>query len=454
MAEENAPKFEINVQHKKIDNPRETFLAENENLIIGKKGLTFQYYPTKKQKLKHYLKNKFNNPFYKTFYNNKNILNNSNNNNSSRNIIHNESISKNSFKNSFINNNINNIKTLPKSFSQTNFFKNPTKIMNNYRKLYKEKLFNNILDFNENKLNNIDNNFQSNNSSKKIKSNLIFDKNIINESTNTIFNKTNSHSTKNNNKNVKIFSPMSKFQKIKYPKINSNKKKKEKTNLKTHFKGLESIYIKPKEIYDLFKKEDALRLEKLGYFNINEKKEKEQELIEKRNEYKSDIRELIKEEQNIQKIVNTKEFSELLGNNKYYKEAEYNDKSILNDWDEESKINYFSENEEEKNKKMNYLRKIAFEEKKVEKPRYQYQKVIPNNFIKKKKDTNKDEVDSEDDSFFEEMKRSKKKDNINILLEMEDQLRVEGKVYHMKNQMDKICKELLNKYKIHNVLKK
>ena len=52
------------------------------------------------------------------------------------------------------------------------------------------------------------------------------------------------------------------------------------------------------------------------------------------------------------------------------------------------------------------------------------------------------------------MKRSKKKDNINILLEMEDQLRVEGKVYHMKNQMDKICKELLNKYKIHKVLKK
>ena len=150
----------------------------------------------------------------------------------------------------------------------------------------------------------------------------------------------------------------------------------------------------------------------------------------------------------------TKEFSELLGNNKYYKEAEYNDKTIFNEWEEDSKINYFSEDEEEKNKKMNYLKKIAFEEKKIEKPKYQYQKVMPNNFIKKKKLTNKKEVDSEDESFFEEIKRSKKKDNINILLEMEDQLRVEGKVYHMKNQMDKICKELLNKYKIHNVLKK
>ena len=453
MAEENAPKYEINIQHKKIDNPRATFLAENENLIIGKKGLTFQYYPTKKEKLKHYLKNKFNNPFYKTFYSNKNILNNSNNNNSSKNILYNESISKKSFINN--NNKINNIKTLPKSFSQTNFFKNPTKILNNNnRKIYNEIMFNNLLDYNENKYNNIENNFQSNNLNKKIKSKLL-DKNIANELSNIIINnKINSPSTRNNIKNVKFLSPMSKLQKIKYPKINSNKKKKEAKSLKTHFKGLESIYIKPKEIYDLFKKEDALRLEKLGYFNINEKKEKEHELLEKRNEYKSDIKELIKEEQDIQKIVITKEFSELLGNNKYYKEAEYNDKTIFNEWDEDSKINYFSEDEEEKNKKMNYLKKLAFEEKKAEKPKYQYQNVIPNNIIKKKKLTNKKEVDSEDESFFEEIKRSKKKDNINILLEMEDQLRVEGKVYHMKNQMDKICKELLNKYKIHNVLKK
>ena len=367
MAEENSPKFEINVQHKKIDNPRETFLAENENLIIGKKGLTFQYYPKKKEKLKHYLKNKFSNPFYKTFYNNKNILNN-NNNNSSKNIFQNESITKNSFINNNINNN--NIKIFPKSFSQTNFFKNPTKIINNNRKMFKEKIFNHLLDYNENKLNNFDKNFQSNNSYKRIKSKLIFDKNMPIELSNIINNdKLNSHSIKNNIKNITIFSPMSKiskFQKIKYSKIKSDKKKKEKISVKTHFKGLESIYIKPKEIYDLFKKEDELRLEKLGYFNINEKKEKEHELIEKRNEYKSDIKELIKEEQDIQKIVNTKEFSELLGNNKYYKEAEYNDRTILNfnEWDEESKINYFSENEEDINKKMNYLKKISFEEKK------------------------------------------------------------------------------------------
>ena len=52
------------------------------------------------------------------------------------------------------------------------------------------------------------------------------------------------------------------------------------------------------------------------------------------------------------------------------------------------------------------------------------------------------------------MKKSKKKENINILMEMEDQLRVEGKVYHMKNEIDKICKELLNKYKIYKIINK
>ena len=107
---------------------------------------------------------------------------------------------------------------------------------------------------------------------------------------------------------------------------------------KTHFKGLESIYIKPKEIYDLFKKEDAERLAKLGFFDINEKKEKEKKRLEKRNEYKSDIKELMEEEKEIQHFINTKEFAELLGNNKFFKDAEYNDISKYSD--EETKTKY------------------------------------------------------------------------------------------------------------------
>ena len=322
MAEEN-PKFEINTQHKKINNPRETFLAENENLIIGKKGLTFQYYPTKKEKLKYYLNRRKNqNPFYKTFSNNKNIFNYSINynitkSNSNKNLLNNRHINQNNF--------MNNIQTLPKSISQTNFFKNPKNEsnINNYA----------IIESNKNNIENLINKY-------------------------------------NINKN-KFFSPITrpKIQKIKYPKLsklqnpkNKAKKKKEKKRQKTHFKGLESIYIHPKEIYDLFKKEDAIRLEKMGYFNIDEKKVKEQELIEKRNEYKSDIKELIKEEQDFRDIINTKEFSEYLGNNKFFREAEYNDRSNYSDFDEDSNNIFISENDDEK---MEYLKKIAFEDKKV-----------------------------------------------------------------------------------------
>ena len=428
MAEEN-PKFEINTQHKKINNPRETFLAENENLIIGKKGLTFQYYPTKKEKLKYYLNRRKNqNPFYKTFSNNKNIFNYSINynitkSNSNKNLLNNRHINQNNF--------MNNIQTLPKSISQTNFFKNPKNEsnINNYA----------IIESNKNNIENLN----------------IFS--VNRNSSHEFHDKLNNVNKYNINKN-KFFSPITrpKIQKIKYPKLsklqntkNKAKKKKEKKRQKTHFKGLESIYIHPKEIYDLFKKEDAIRLEKMGYFNIDEKKVKEQELIEKRNEYKSDIKELIKEEQDFRDIINTKEFSEYLGNNKFFREAEYNDRSNYSDFDEDSNNIFISENDDEK---MEYLKKIAFEDKKVEKTHRN--PISYFNAPKKVGKNNKKDIDSDDESFFEEMKKSKKRDNINILLEMEDQLRVEGKVYHMKKQMDKICKELLNKYKIHKVLKK
>ena len=434
----NNPKVQINYQDKKINNSRETYFSENENLIIGKKGLTFQYYPTKKEKLKYYLNNKNNNPFSKTFYTNKNFFNNNNNNNSINNSNNNSN--KTFFNNRHINKNffMNNIQTFQKSFSQTNFFKNPNK--------EKELISYITIDINN---------------KNKNKSNMQYiDIPSINRNASyETQDKFNNININNINYNNKFFSPIihKKFKKIKYPQLsklqktkkNGKKNKNEKISKKTHFKALESIYIHPKEIYDLFKKEDAIRLEKLGIFNINDKKEEEHELIEKRNEYKSDIKELIKEEQDIRDIINTKEFSELMANNKFYREAEYNDRSNYSNWEEESK-NFFFENEEEK---MEYLRKIAFEEKKDEKT-YNNPKSYNSNYVQKNLVKNKKEVESNDESFFEEIKKSKKRDNINILMEMEDQLRVEGKVYHMKNQMDKICKELLNKYKIHKVIKK
>ena len=452
MAEEN-PKIEINIPPKRINNSREAFLFENENLIIGKKGLTFQYYPTKNEKLKYYLnikynqyKNNHNNAFYKTFYNNKNIFNNTTN--STKNIFYNEKINKNSF---LIDNKF---ETIPKSMSQTNFFQNPSKNIYQNSNLQENNKYNkkNISNIKHRGISSLLNEAYKNNNK-----NILSDNSLLYEKLNTY--------RSNKDKKYKKFLPIShpkfqmenKLQKVNYLSLSKLKKIKAKQKKmpeaishKTHFKGLESIYIKPKEIYDLFKKEDAERLAKLGFFDINEKKEKEKKRLEKRNEYKSDIKELMEEEKEIQHFINTKEFAELLGNNKFFKDAEYNDISKYSD--EETKTNFFSETEMEKNNKLNYLKKIAFEEKKVEKK----PKAIPIQLsvIKKKKDGDKKDINSEDESFFEEIKRSKKMDNINILMQREDQLKVEGKVYHMKNEMDKICKELLNKYKIHNVLKK
>ena len=452
MAEEN-PKIEINIPSKRINNSREAFLFENENLIIGKKGLTFQYYPTKNEKLKYYLnikynqyKNNHNNAFYKTFYNNKNIFNNTTN--STKNIFYNEKINKNSF---LIDNKF---ETIPKSMSQTNFFQNPSK------NIYQNSNLQENNKYNKKNISNIKHRGISSLLNEAYKNN---NKNILSDNS-LLYGKLNTYRS-NKDKKYKKFLPIShpkfqmenKLQKVNYLSLSKLKKIKAKQKKmpeaishKTHFKGLESIYIKPKEIYDLFKKEDAERLAKLGFFDINEKKEKEKKRLEKRNEYKSDIKELMEEEKEIQHFINTKEFAELLGNNKFFKDAEYNDISKYSD--EETKTNFFSETEMEKNNKLNYLKKIAFEEKKVEKK----PKAIPIQLsvIKKKKDGDKKDINSEDESFFEEIKRSKKMDNINILMQREDQLKVEGKVYHMKNEMDKICKELLNKYKIHNVLKK
>ena len=452
MAEEN-PKIEINIPPKRINNSREAFLFENENLIIGKKGLTFQYYPTKNEKLKYYLnikynqyKNNHNNAFYKTFYNNKNIFNNTTN--STKNIFYNEKINKNSF---LIDNKF---ETIPKSMSQTNFFQNPSK------NIYQNSNLQENNKYNKKNISNIKHRGISSLLNEAYKNN---NKNILSDNS-LLYGKLNTYRS-NKDKKYKKFLPIShpkfqmenKLQKVNYLSLSKLKKIKAKQKKmpeaishKTHFKGLESIYIKPKEIYDLFKKEDAERLAKLGFFDINEKKEKEKKRLEKRNEYKSDIKELMEEEKEIQHFINTKEFAELLGNNKFFKDAEYNDISKYSD--EETKTNFFSETEMEKNNKLNYLKKIAFEEKKVEKK----PKAIPIQLsvIKKKKDGDKKDINSEDESFFEEIKRSKKMDNINILMQREDQLKVEGKVYHMKNEMDKICKELLNKYKIHNVLKK
>ena len=183
---------------------------------------------------------------------------------------------------------------------------------------------------------------------------------------------------------------------------------------------MESVFINPKQIYETVNKDFVESNRKVGNYAYNDKQEREK--IEKMNEYKNDINDLLLEEKEKQKIINTKEFSNYLNNKEYY-----NDR-VLNE------INN-KETDEEKIKKKNdmfYLRQLAFKQikEKTEKN---------NNFIG---DTGNLLTDSDNEG------KSKLKKNVNF--ENENQLRIGGKVYRMQNQMGEIAREILNKCKFYS----
>ena len=123
------------------------------------------------------------------------------------------------------------------------------------------------------------------------------------------------------------------------------------------------------------------------------------------------------EEKEIKNIINTKEMTKLIGNKKIYKEVEYKNDKLNLLKNESDNINT-----EERNKKMNYLKKLAFE-------------------------GNEGLIESSNEEKSERFKR-----NYNIK-DPKTELKINGKVYQMRNQMDKICKELLIKYIISKQLK-
>ena len=396
----------MNNANKKIYNSREAYLFENEKLILGKKGLTFKYYPTKKERLKFYLKkNKTNNNENNDNNNDNKIKSNSFNSINNKNANATFYSHKNFISNNPIyglKNNNNGLLSLQKNKTQNNFFKRSSSTLNLNINM------NNLYSFN-NKTNLIDNH------------NSRFDKIKI---------------ALNNTKykpNYKYFSPISKLdnnkinEKIKYETLKLKPKKNKLNNInKTHFKGLESVTVKPKEIYDLFKLEDLLKIKRLGKdFNMIARQKKEQAIIEKKNEYKLDIKELMDEEQEIQNIINTKEFSNLLGNNVFFKEVEYKTDKL--------KSEFVPDNIQEKYQKMNYLKNLAFKQK-----------------LNEKKELNDESYGDDNSDYFEEKGRNKNRQNRKNL---ETELRIDGKIYHMKNQIDKICKELLIKYKVYENIK-
>ena len=413
---EGIPPIQIRVPPKPINNTREQYLFENEKLILGRHGFVFREYPTLKERLQENKKEKE--------YNKK---------------LMNYKISKNRSLEKIIPKSTNYTR-LNKSKSQRNIlsqpilrFKNRTdleRICDTIQQYVKPSEQDELREIRARHVKSIDfptgvlyrGGFRELKKLKTINKN---SKNLFAHSNSTfninkldndkLFDINNKEFDIDGNKKPKLFFTRLQRLNVEAKKIRSN------LHLKTHFKGVESVYINPKQIYDIIKKEDNLSQKKIGHYAYNENIEKRN--IEKRNEYKTDIKDLLSEEKEKQNIINTREFSNYLNNKEYY-----NDRAIINSY------NYKKENEEDKiqnNKKMNYLKKLAFIEQ--------------NNSMNDMNDSKNGYVNT-DNSSNEGHGKNKKSSNY----ENEHQIRIGGKLYHMQNQMDKIAKEILNKCKFYS----
>ena len=412
MAEEN-PHIEIKIPPKPINNTRELFYFENEKYILGRHGFIFREYPTLIERLKENKKEK------KDF--NKSLMNYK--------LTRNKTLSK-LISKTTSNTRLNESKSELNILSQPILrFKNRTdfeRICDTIQQYVKPSEQESLKEIRARHVKSIDfptgvlyrggfrglkqlknlskNNFHSN-------STFNFNK-LANEK---FFDINNKDFDINETKKPKIFFTRLQRLNVEAKKIRSN------LHLKTHFKGVESVFIKPKQIYDIIKKEDTLTQKKIGHYAYNENIEKKN--IEKRNEYKSDMRDLLLEEKEKQNIINTQEFSNYLNNKEYY-----NDTAIIKGY------NYKKDNEQEKMQKiknMNYLKKLAFKDQ--------------SNNMNGNNDSGSGNVNTDNSS---NEGHEKKKKNGNY--ENEHQIRIGGKLYHMQNQMDKIAKEILNKCKFYS----
>ena len=412
MAEEN-PHIEIKIPPKPINNTRELFYFENEKYILGRHGFIFREYPTLKERLLENKKEKKN--FNKSLINYK--------------LTRNQTLKK------LIPNSTNNTR-LSESKSELNIlsqpilrFKNRTdleRICDTIQQYAKPSEQESLKEIRARHVKSIDfptgvlyrGGFKGlkelkNLSKKNFHSNSTFNINkLANEK---LFDINNKNFDINSTKKPKIFFTRLQRLNVEAKKIRSN------LHLKTHFKGVESVFIKPQQIYDIIKKEGTLNQRKIGHYAYNENIEKKN--IEKRNEYKTDMKDLLLEEKEKQNIINTREFSNYLNNKEYY-----NDSAIIKGY------NYKKENEQEKMQKiknMNYLKRLAFREQ--------------NNMINGSNDSGSGNVNTDNSS---NEGHEKKKKNGNY--ESEHQIRIRGKLYHMQNQMDLIAKEILNKCKFYS----
>ena len=417
MAEEN-PLIEIKVPPKKIEDTREQYLFENEKLIIGSSGFVFRAYPTLKERLKQYSKEQeeYNEHLKLHKCNSMNNLQNrkkekvflqpilrfKNRTDLERICDTIQQYAKPNEQESLREIRERHVKSsdFPTGLLYKGSFKNMKKLQSLTRNDKKNKNNINIIRsmFSLGNLTNMNNTVKSNSPP--------------NMDINTIVNKELNNMT--GNKKPKIY-----FTRLQ--RLNAEAKKiKSNFHYKTHFKGVESVYINPKPMYDIIKKDENLYVhKKTGNYAYNQDMEKV--LIEKKNKYKEDIRDLIKEEKEKENIINTKVFSNFLNNKNYY-----NDRAKINKYEKAK------EDKEEKLKKindMNYLKNLAFEGQ---------------NTSQKFGSGDRLGTDSSEDR-----SRNRKKANF----DNENQLRIGGKLYHMQNQMEQIAREILNKCKFYRTKK-
>ena len=414
MAEEN-PLIEIKSPPKKIEDTREQYLSENEKLIIGPSGFVFRAYPTLKERLQQYNKEQ-------ELYNEHIKLHKSN----STNNLHS--------------------KKKDKIFLQPILrFKNRTdfeRICDTVQQYVLPSEQESLREIRERHVKSVDfptgllykGGFKDMKKLEKLtrnnkKNNLniiksMFSLGNLTNMNNTTKNKTTKNIDINNLTNKELNLTGNKKPEIYFTRLqrlNAEAKKiRNDLHYKTHFKGVESIYINPKPMYDIIKKAENFYVnKKVENFAYNQKMEKV--LVEKKNEYKEDIKDLINEQKEKEKIINTKVFSNFLNNKNYY-----NDRAKVNKYEK------VKENQEEKIKKikdMNYLKNLAFE------THNEHQKY-----------GNGDRLNTDSS---EDRNRNRKKANF----DNENQLRIGGKIYHMQNQMEQIAREILNKCKFYSTKK-
>ena len=414
MAEEN-PLIEIKSPPKKIEDTREQYLSENEKLIIGPSGFVFRAYPTLKERLQQYNKEQ-------ELYNEHIKLHKSN----STNNLHS--------------------KKKDKIFLQPILrFKNRTdfeRICDTVQQYVLSSEQESLREIRERHVKSVDfptgllykGGFKDMKKLEKLtrnnkKNNLniiksMFSLGNLTNMNNTTKNKTTKNIDINNLTNKELNLTGNKKPEIYFTRLqrlNAEAKKiRNDLHYKTHFKGVESIYINPKPMYDIIKKAENFYVnKKVENFAYNQEMEKV--LVEKKNEYKEDIKDLINEQKEKEKIINTKVFSNFLNNKNYY-----NDRAKVNKYEK------VKENQEEKIKKitdMNYLKNLAFE------THNEHQKY-----------GNGDRLNTDSS---EDRNRNRKK----ATFDNENQLRIGGKLYHMQYQMEQIAKQILNKCKFYSTKK-